>query len=370
MRGVWTWPAVVGIAVGVALFVVLFVPALAVQYRRYGRPSPVRLVAVAAACVYAVALVAYTLLPLPTGDLTQWCAQHAAGHNLHPLAAVHDVRAEVAAVGPAAALHSFVVLQLVLNVALFVPWGVLVRLLLRWGVVRTTATAALVSTLIEVTQYTGIFGLIGCSYRVGDVDDVILNTSGALVGALLAPALSRRVPSSGALARERGAPRPVTVGRRWAAMAVDAALALGLALCLDLAWSLVQVLRGATSAEPAVTSLVLGDVVPLVVVFVAPALLGSGASWGQRTVWLTPRWPDRARWTRRLARALASGGAWWVLTSAPEVPGLDDGVASLLAVLGWLVAVVAVAAAPFTRGRRGLSCAWTGGVLDDARVSP
>lgn len=41
---------------------------------------------------------------------------------------------------------------------------------------------AAVSLLTETAQLTGIFGLYPCSYRLFDVDDLLLNTGGAGLG--------------------------------------------------------------------------------------------------------------------------------------------------------------------------------------------
>ena len=58
-------PLRVAVVGGLGLFAVLLVPVLVVQQRRFGRLSVRRILAVSAVCVYAVALVAYTFLPLP-----------------------------------------------------------------------------------------------------------------------------------------------------------------------------------------------------------------------------------------------------------------------------------------------------------------
>jgi len=70
-------------------------------------------------------------------------------------------------------------INLVGNVVLFVPVGALVAWLARRGrVLVGLAFGMLFSVAIELTQ----FGL----GRVADIDDVILNTTGALVGAVFA----------------------------------------------------------------------------------------------------------------------------------------------------------------------------------------
>lgn len=69
-------------------------------------------------------------------------------------------------------------LNLAGNVLMFMPIGLLAPLALRWGVGRVTASAFALSVTIECAQLA-----LG---RSSDVDDVILNTLGALVGAVIA----------------------------------------------------------------------------------------------------------------------------------------------------------------------------------------
>lgn len=67
------------------------------------------------------------------------------------------------------------------NVLLFMPIGFLMLLRVpRWGVRRITLGAAIASLAIESTQFLVPGG------RVASVDDVILNTLGAAIGALAA----------------------------------------------------------------------------------------------------------------------------------------------------------------------------------------
>ncbi|WP_405877549.1 VanZ family protein [Streptomyces sp. NBC_01136] len=138
-------------------------------------PLPVRLLVMLLAFVamvaFAVALARLTLEPSP--------ASSALIHtNLHPgrsLRAYLDqpaLRDAVKQVGG--------------NVVLGVPFGVLLPVLIprARGILRVLVLTASVMLLVELVQGTLITG------RAFDIDDVILNTSGALVGYLL---LGRRI---------------------------------------------------------------------------------------------------------------------------------------------------------------------------------
>ncbi len=73
----------------------------------------------------------------------------------------------------------------VLNVIMFVPFGVLLPLLRRSAdaVGRMAATAVCASAAIEIAQF--VIGLTLGSRRTVDVNDLIANTAGALLGLLV-----------------------------------------------------------------------------------------------------------------------------------------------------------------------------------------
>ncbi len=278
----WTWPAAVGVGLGVLVFVGVLLPVLVGQQRRYGRLDVRRVLGAAALAVYVVTLLAYTLLPLPAGDLAQWCAEHGvAGAETVPFHSLDDIRRETAGLGAIATLRSVAVLQVGFNVLLFVPWGVLARRYLGWGVVASTGSALAASVAIETVQYTGVLGLIGCSYRVADVDDVLANTLGGLLGALVAPVVLRWMPQARELAAARTDPRPVTLPRRLLGMAVDLAAAAVLGTVLQLAYRVVLVVTGqGLGVRTTWPEVLLGTVVPVVVVACCRRGSGRGPRWG------------------------------------------------------------------------------------------
>lgn len=89
--------------------------------------------------------------------------------------------------------------------------------------------------LFETSQLTGLFGLYAHPYRLFDVDDLILNTTGTMLGFWLMIPLTWALPSMDEVneqARERGSSR-VSLTRRALAAVVDLAV---LAVLFVLAW--------------------------------------------------------------------------------------------------------------------------------------
>lgn len=362
MTSAWASPFTVAVVGGLTIFVVLLIPTLVVQYQRFGRLSPRRVLGVSAVCVYGVAVLAYTLLPLPE-DVHTCVGGSGAGRQLVPFAFVADIARRTSGLGPAA-LTSPVVTQVVFNVALFVPLGLLVRRLAGRGTGTTVLVGFLVSLAVEVTQGTALWGIYDCPYRVADVDDLITNTAGALLGALAAPRVLGWLPQAGHLTPLRRRPTRVTAGRRWLGMFLDlsafAAVTAVVAVAASATGALLQPGPASNGGPAWVPPLVAG-----VLVCAVPALSGSGASWGQRLVWLTPSWPSPATRARRLLRAGVVGGTW--TASAVLGAAVDpEGPLQLVALVLGLPAL----ASPFValRTRRGLSGVVSGARILDART--
>lgn len=357
---------------GGAGFLVLLVPALVLQYRRFGRPSLLRLLGTAAACIYTIGLIAFTLFPLPT--VAEACgARTGAILQPVPLHFLVDIADEVAATSWSAAMTSFAVMQVVLNVVLFVPLGALLRRLAGRSLRTTVLIGLAVSLAIEATQYTGIWGLYPCGFRVADVDDLIANTLGAWAGAVIAPRLLGWMPQARALAAHR--PPAVTGPRRLLGMLLDLVLINAVQTSLILAAVLVRVLWAYPDAVqvPSAGGIQIGiaAVAAFVVVVLAPALRGTGASLGQRLMGIAPVWEDTEGPTlgRRVARTLpvagvlAVGGAVPPMLMAAGVPILP----SVIDLVCWAVLAVAVVWA--ARGdHRGLSGAVSGARMVDVRA--
>lgn len=69
-----------------------------------------------------------------------------------------------------------------LNFWMLFPAGCLLRILKKRHFLIPLAIGLVSSVFLELTQLTGIWGIIGCAHRTFDVDDIILNTAGFYAG--------------------------------------------------------------------------------------------------------------------------------------------------------------------------------------------
>ena len=169
--------------------------------------------------LYLAGLLIFTLLPLPS-DPVAACAAIIHWDNFAPLGSFVAVADQFR--DGESLRGTLYALSILLNIALFVPLGALAettwrirrmrrapegapadgsrlarsiphRRVLAWVVIGCA-----VSCLIELTQYTGLFGIVPCTYRVVDIDDVIMNTLGTYAGVRLLPFMARNSRFMGA----------------------------------------------------------------------------------------------------------------------------------------------------------------------------
>lgn len=168
------------------LSLLLTLPALVLLYRRDGWLRLTTVFAVYASILYAAGLVCFALYPLPSGDSGPGIT-YGIPPILDPPSFVHDIARDGV---PA-------VLQLLLNVVLFVPLGFIAKTLLRLGLLPAAGISLVATGLIETAQLTGLFGAYPFAFRTFDVNDLMCNMLGGLIGwalGRLAVALTRRGP--------------------------------------------------------------------------------------------------------------------------------------------------------------------------------
>lgn len=341
--------AILAMLAGAGVGVVLFVPFVALSYRRRGGVSFWRAVTWAAFAVYFFAIWTYTLLPLPDPD-----AIRCVGAITDPMAVVDDLRTAFA--GPGNPLRSPELLQLVFNVLLFLPLGFFLRVLFGRGIVVTVLIGFAVSLLVETTQLTGVWGIYPCAYRFFDVGDLMTNTTGAFAGALLSLVVPARHRG---LARTADADEPDPVTRRRRALAAFCDV-LGAGLVSAVAAVVTQlalefVFQNSAARVDGTISDVVSAIAPIVVWLAV--ILVTGRSIGDLAVALRYQGGPQPEPLARLMRFLGGIGGYQLLTL---LPGGWSGLAFLFGVVAFVMVFT-------TAGGRGLPGILSGRHLVDAR---
>lgn len=216
----------------------LAVPYALYQYRRFGAISIWKTFVVFTFILYCLCAVSLIVFPLPADHSA--VVESARTPQLHPFHVIEQIRettdfslGDRSTWGPA--LRSPVVYEAIFNVMLTVPLGAYLCYLFRcrWWMALLIGMAT--TLLFETSQLTGLFGLYAHPYRLFDVDDLILNTTGTMLGFWLMIPLAWALPSMDEVneqARERGSSR-VSLTRRVLAAVVDLTV---LAVLFVLAW--------------------------------------------------------------------------------------------------------------------------------------
>ncbi|AYV26369.1 VanZ family protein [Streptomyces avidinii] len=178
------------------LVAVIMVPVAVHGYRRRGRAGGWPVLVLYSFVFYLLAALLQTVMPLPA-DTDAHCAtvRYAESPQLEPFA--FQATISTAAAGdwsPTALAIVRPAWTTLLNFVLLLPLGVYLRYYLRRGIVPSTVLAFATSLFFETTQYTGLWFVYACPYRQFNVDDLTLNTAGALCGWLLAGPLVPLLP--------------------------------------------------------------------------------------------------------------------------------------------------------------------------------
>lgn len=220
----------------------LALPYALYQYRRFGAISAWKTFVVFTFILYCLCTVSLVVFPLPADHTA--VVEAASKPQLHPFNFIDGIRATTdfslndrSTWGPS--LKSPVMYEAIFNVMLTIPLGAYLCYLFRcrWWMALIIGFAT--TLLFETSQLTGLFGIYSHPYRLFDVDDLILNMTGTMIGFWLMIPVSWALPSMTEVnerATEKGLSR-VSVTRRALALLVDA---LVLAACFAIAWIMLS----------------------------------------------------------------------------------------------------------------------------------
>ncbi|MGI6254603.1 MAG: VanZ family protein [Acutalibacter sp.] len=175
--------------------------------------------------LYALCAYFLVILPLPTREAV--AQMTGPSTQLIPFSFFRDLGKETGfqITQPStyvSALFSTFTLQFVFNIALLMPLGFYLRYYFRRKLVPTLLISLGVSLFFELTQLSGLYGIYPRAYRLFDVDDLLCNTLGGVLGYLITGPLIKLLPSREAIdQRSYQKGERVTFTRRTLSFLVD-----------------------------------------------------------------------------------------------------------------------------------------------------
>ncbi|MBJ8027076.1 VanZ family protein [Bacillus cereus group sp. N21] len=210
------------------LAMILLIPFLIFNYRKYGYLNKWRSFILYSLLLYLLNAYFLVILPLPqtydTCSLQPANTQHV---QLVPFYFIQEISNHTAAVLAKPATYFYLLkesafLQVAFNALLTIPIGIYLRYYFRLGFLQTIFFSLCLSLFFEITQVTGLYGIYNCAYRLFDVDDLFLNTLGGAIGYFIAPIFTYFLPKSNELdAHVDLATKPVGFIRRLIALQID-----------------------------------------------------------------------------------------------------------------------------------------------------
>ncbi|SKC73757.1 VanZ family protein [Maledivibacter halophilus] len=177
-------------------------PFLVFQYKKYGYINKIRSIVLYSLLLFFITAYYLVILPLPNiKDIGNFQKPITKYMQLIPFTFILDFLKETNLQWnqPSTYLNILgerALLQAVFNVILLMPLGIYLRYYFRKSLGKTIIITFLISLFFETTQVTGLYGIFKTPYRLFDVDDLILNTFGGILGYLLAPKITYFLPNS------------------------------------------------------------------------------------------------------------------------------------------------------------------------------
>lgn len=195
------------------------------QYNRYGSILFLRTVIVYSFVLYL--LISYFMVILPLPSIKEVGMSTSPWTQLIPFNFVSDIAKyssfRISDISTyISALTEPVLYTNLFNLFLIIPFGFYLRYYFKRRWWEVILLSLILSLFFEITQLSGLYGIYPRPYRLFDVDDLIINTCGGLVGFFITPVLGKILPSRDDLdeiSYEKG--KSVSLARRILAFFLD-----------------------------------------------------------------------------------------------------------------------------------------------------
>ena len=167
------------------LIALLFsIPFVLHQYHKYGSINPFRVLIVYSFILYLITIYFLVILPLPNKEEVIYKPNMI---KLIPFGFINDFIRESSFVinDPTTYLKAIkepCFYTVIFNIFMTIPFGMYLRYYFKCNFKKTLFISFILSLFFELTQLTGLYWLYSYPYRVFDVDDLIMNTLGGIIG--------------------------------------------------------------------------------------------------------------------------------------------------------------------------------------------
>lgn len=195
-------PIIVALLIFAVIAMLSFLPWLIYIYRKLGYFPLSSTLIVFSFIFYFLAAFLLTMLPLPETRNNCVVPSGRTYYSLVPFQFVKDLLRESNVVWNNPSTYILLLkerafFQAFFNFLLLMPLGVYLRYFFQarraWW--KALLIVFAVTLMYEVTQVTAIYGIYDCPYRLFDIDDLMLNTAGGILGFFIGPILLALFPS-------------------------------------------------------------------------------------------------------------------------------------------------------------------------------
>ena len=174
------------------------IPFILHQYHKYGSINKFRVLIIYSFILYLITMYFLVILPLPSreevANMTSRTIQ------LIPFSFIGDIARETNfnILDPSTYISTLShpsVYTMLFNVVMTIPFGMYLRYYFKNNLKKTILFSFLFSLFLELTQLTGLYFIYPHPYRLFDVDDLIINTLGGIIGYFVMGIFMRFLPS-------------------------------------------------------------------------------------------------------------------------------------------------------------------------------
>jgi len=250
---------------------ILLIPYILYEYHKYGSIYYLRAGIIYSFILYLLIIFFLVILPLPTfEEALKIKGPH---FNFIPFKFIIEFVQDTSLVisNPSTYLKSLTepcFYVVIFNIIMTIPFGMYLRYFFKCSLKKTVLYTLLLSLFFELTQLSGLYFIYPRGYRLFDVDDLFLNTSGGMIGYGITPIFSHFLPKReklDALSYMKG--KKISIFRRGMAVWIDLFLV-----------SLVTVLF----AMIGVDNLFLQYVFSIIIIFIIVPIIRGGYTYGKK----------------------------------------------------------------------------------------